>query len=79
MAAGHLLEWADGESSAARLVMHMRNAVEDGFSHPMVTRLGTLPPGNNAQRGLKELMADLGLFRLQTVIEEAEAVTRTIL
>eukprot|EP00969_Alexandrium_andersonii_P048967 2147838-Alexandrium_andersonii.AAC.1 len=52
LAAGHLLEWCDGETSASRVVNHMRNASLDGFAHPMVAKIAKAGVGQHAQAGL---------------------------
>ena len=78
LACGHLLEWADGDSSAQRLLFHMKNAYDDGMRHPMITRLSKIPGGKRAQEGMKALCHELGLGLLQTVLPIADAVTRTL-
>ena len=78
LAAGHLRDYADGVQSASKMIDHMHNAVLDGMDHPMVQKLGNLQGGQNAQRSMNNLMEDLGLFNLQTVVPEAQEVTRTM-
>ena len=56
LAAGHLLDWCDGTSSAVQVQQHMANAVADDFEHPMVKRLARIGTAQNANRGLLNLL-----------------------
>ena len=78
-AAGHLLDWCDGTTSAAKLGYHLNNAIADGFRHPMVERLAGATVGSRtAQRGLyRYLQRTLGLDSLLTHIEPSDQVSRT--
>ena len=42
LACGHLLEWADGDSSAQRLLFHMKNAYDDGMRQTDTTKEASL-------------------------------------
>ena len=77
LAAGHLLAWADGDLSAARVVSHMRDAVEDGMSHPTVVRLAGCQTGQHAQKSLVDLLeSKVGLKALLTTVEDPHLVSR---
>ena len=57
LAAGHLLDWAEGSQSAAKLRYHMDNAAQDDKeanqrTHPMVRRLAEVRSGQNAHAGI---------------------------
>ena len=68
LAAGLLLEWCDGDSSSTRLRFHNANAMGDGMRHPMIVRLGSVPGGQNAHRGIMEILENLGIADLLTQI-----------
>ena len=78
LAAGHLKQYADGESSATQLRYHMANAVRDGMEHPTIVKLAAnTEGGGNPQRGLKALLEEkVGLLGLQTELEVSDSVTR---
>ena len=77
LAAGHLLDWADGASSASKVQYHMANALADGLDHPMVRRLAGIGEGRNASTGLFKLLGDLGVKSLLTEVELARGVVYT--
>ena len=68
LAAGLLLEWADGGVSSQRLQEHMANAVADGLAHPMVSRLANVGAGQHAATGLLQLMEQCGVMGWMTVL-----------
>ena len=76
LAAGHLLDYCDGITSAKRVNEHMSNSIADGPQHVMVRRLADLPSGKNAQQGIVGLLDKLGVMDLQTVIGSSGSVTR---
>ena len=54
----HLLHWGTGEATAARVVDHMDDLIQDGeCTHPMVHRLGGLQP-TRAARGFLQLLGE---------------------
>ena len=75
LAAGHLLEWCDGNSSAGRVVKHMRNAEKDGLSHPMVHQVAQAGEGQHAHAGLMAMLDRVGFGSLLTPLEGPSAVT----
>ena len=76
-ARGVLLQWSDGECSAAQVQRHADNCWRDGLRHPTVGRLRGVGEDQNAQRGVKTLLEDVaGLVSLQTVVETPDKVTR---
>ena len=77
LAKGMLMEWCDGDASAAQAQWHMANSVRDGMRHPAVVRIGAVAAGQHAHSGLMELLEDkVGLMSLQTVISEPDMVDR---
>ena len=79
LAAGVLLNYADGDLSAVKVQYHAANAQSDGLDHPMIKDLAAIGEGEqNCQRGLLRLLdGKLGLTRLQTVIEDSHGIERT--
>ena len=72
LATGHLLKWADGLCSATTLQAHMDDALKDGFSHPMIHRLGHIGPRaspQNCQKGLMQLLQNCGVVDLVSTVE----------
>ena len=69
LAAGQLLEWCDGDSSAHRVVHHMRNAEQYGMAHPMVHRICQAGVGQHAHGGLMAMLDKTGLGRLLTPMD----------
>lgn len=66
---GLLLEWCDGNLSARRLRKHCNNAVLDGITHPMLTRLSNIGHEGSLQRchrGAMDLLEMCGLVGLLT-------------
>ena len=56
LGAQQLLEWADGSKSASKLQSVMHAAVQDGLSHPMVSRLSSIHSGQHAHASLMDLL-----------------------
>lgn len=77
-AAGHLLDWSDGKTSAKRIQYHMANAIADGQSHRMIEALAGIGQAQNAQRGLLKLLEGVGIQDMQTTIE-SELVSTMVL
>ena len=79
LAAGLLLEWADGDISAQRLQSHLHHSQQDSESmgqrvHPMVQRLAGIGAGEHALRGLRSELESLGLVALQTRLDPPQPV-----
>eukprot|EP00959_Pyramimonas_sp_CCMP1952_P322381 6746079-Pyramimonas_sp.AAC.1 len=74
LAAGHLLEWSDGESSAVRVVQHMLNARADGLCHPMVDRIAGVGTSLHAHARLRTLFTNVGVGSLLTTMPPGGAV-----
>ena len=64
--------------SAARLQYLATCAVDDGFAHPMLTRMAELQPDQNAQGSLVRLLKTTGAPRLITTYP-GELVNRAVL
>ena len=79
LAAGLLLQWADGESSADKVRYHMANAKADNFAHPMIDTLAKLREGCKAAIDLQSLLESVGLVQLQTNIDGPQKATCAIL
>ena len=58
LAAGQLLVWADGGTSASQLQTVMQDAVTDGLQHPMVSRLSGIQSGQHAHGSLMHLLKE---------------------
>ena len=69
LAAGHLLEWADGTASAAQLRRQMANGVRDKNGHPMVRRLAAIGGDQSEQHCQAGLLAVLEKCSLVGLIE----------
>ena len=78
LAAGMLLEWADGGLSASRLQQHCSNAREDGLGHPMVQRLANMGTNQNAHNGLMRLLGSCSIPGLITAVD-SEQITHMVL
>ena len=61
LAAGQLLDWCDGDSSAQSVVHHMRHAEQYGLAHPMVHRICQAGEGQHAHGGLMAVLEKLAL------------------
>ena len=64
LAAGLLLSWCDGTSSAIQVRKHMHNATRDAISHPMVLRFSQIASSDSPQHcnsGLVNLLTKCGL------------------
>ena len=74
LALGHLLDWADGVSSAAHVNRHMRHAVHDGLDDPLIKRIasvGSEGSTQNCHAGLMGLMADAGYTTYISTVENS--------
>ena len=76
LARGHMLDFADGVISASKLVEHCHNAVSDGFTQPMVEKIGTLAPGRHAAASVVNVLREIGLSDMQTEVADPVFVTR---
>ena len=56
---GHLIDWADGLSSARQLATHCWRAKQDGVRHPMVDRLAGIAPNPDVTRGVASSLVGL--------------------
>ena len=79
LAAGHLLDWSEGITSSAKLRFHMKNGVDDAFSHPVINRLVAVREGNKAAEDLRNLFEEMGFLAFQTAIPHPHSVTTAIL
>ena len=79
LAIGHLMEWADGLTSAKRLRDHMFNATIDGNVDPLITRLSKVGISQNCQHGLMKLLDELGVSELITATRDTGVWTNCIL
>ena len=83
LAAGHLLEWCDGVESATQVRNHMRNALRDGFNHPMVKRLADMGGSSNdsqhCHQGLIQLLEMCGIDKCLTSLPPPSGVSGLVL
>jgi hypothetical protein len=57
----HLQDWGDGLISAQKLQRLASHGVADGFRHPMLERLASVPAGQHAELGLHRLLETCGV------------------
>ena len=70
---GHLLDWADGVTSAKKMARHMANAKADGMNIPMVLRLANIGAGGpqHASHNLFGLLEWCGIPSQLTALRDS--------
>ena len=73
LAMGHLLDWADGVTSSAKLWKHMDNALQDGITLPMIQRLASIGSGGSrhASQNMFNLLEKCGVQGLLTILVDS--------
>ena len=73
LAMGHLLDWADGVTSAKKMARHMANAKADGTNIPMVLRLANIGAGGpqHASHNLFGLLEWCGIPSQLTALRDS--------
>ena len=74
LVSGCLLDWCDGDISAAKVGRRIINALSDGFSHPMLTNMSSIGSDQNSHG---KLVAMLRSCRIADMISDVTTVGAT--